>query len=36
MFALLIIITVLTVLYGLAWHDRPASQAERVRRSNRK
>jgi hypothetical protein len=36
MLTLLVTTTVLAVLYGLAWHDEPASEAGRVRRSNRK
>ncbi len=36
MFALLITTAVLALLYGLAWHDQPASQPERVPHSHRK
>ena len=31
MFTLIVITTVLAVLYGLAWHNQPAHEAERVR-----
>jgi hypothetical protein len=32
MFALLVTITVLTVLYGLAWHNQPAKERDHARR----
>lgn len=31
---MIIVITVLAVLYGLAWHNEPARDRERRRRSN--
>jgi hypothetical protein len=34
MFALLITIAILTVLYSLAWHDQPAKERENARRAN--
>jgi hypothetical protein len=36
MLTLLVSTTVLAVLFGLAWHNEPASEAVRVRHSNRK
>jgi hypothetical protein len=35
MFALMVTVVVLAVLYGLAWHDQPAEEPERAKRSNR-
>jgi hypothetical protein len=34
-YPLLIATTVLTLLYGLSWHDRAAGRPDRVRRSDR-
>jgi len=36
MFAFLVTTVVLTLLYGLVWHDQPPRQPERVRSSDRK
>jgi hypothetical protein len=36
MFTLLVTTTALAVLYGLAWHDQPAREPARIRRSDRK
>src|SRR5207249_10460670 len=36
MFAFLVTTVVLTLLYGLVWHDQPLRQPERVRSSDRK
>lgn len=35
MFTILVTVVILTLLYGLAWHDKPASQPERVRHSEK-
>jgi hypothetical protein len=36
MFTLAITVAVLSVLYGLAWHNEPARQPDLVRRANGK
>jgi hypothetical protein len=35
MLGLIVSVVALSVLYGLAWHDQPAREPERVKRSNR-
>lgn len=36
MFTLLVLVAVMAVLYGLAWHDQPANADEKNSRPNRK
>jgi hypothetical protein len=35
MLGMILSVAVLSVLYGLAWHDQPAREPERSKRSNR-